>query len=627
MAERLERTIVHGRGVFHRRLAELVVTLDGRSAEAADALRLAALLTSLRLEQGRVYLDLAEEASRETLAELLPEGERPRAPALEEWLAWLRDSPAVSVDGELERPLVLTANGRLYLRRYWDYERRLRAQLTARSRASGLEAAAVRAELDRVFEPPGEEIDWQRLAAALALYRKLAVITGGAGTGKTTTVVKILAALRQLERGARIALAAPTGKAAARLAEAIRGAKGRLTLPEAELAAIPEQASTIHRLLGVRRHSPAFRHGRDNPLPVDCLVLDEASMVDLALMCKLVEALPAEARLIMLGDPYQLAAVEAGSVLAELAEPAQDRFSAAGAAWLSEAAGYEVPVAAEEGAGPAQGFDDGPSGQGELFASNDRTPEHERFEDGPSAASGTLVDTVVRLKRTHRNEGGVLALAEAIRLGQRAEAERLLGDPAVVDASWHAADGNWLDAHLRQELLAWFSAYRNAEPAEALARLDRFRLLCAHREGALGASGVNERIERLLRRRGEITPSDWYPGRPVMITRNDYALGLYNGDVGVCLADQHGGPPRVWFAGADGPRALAPGRLPEHETVFAMTVHKSQGSEFDEVLLLLPEQRSAVVDRALLYTAVTRAKQRVRVYDPSRALAAAVGAP
>lgn len=585
MREQLKAYFRTGRGVFHRQFAELIAELDGRGAAAAEQMRLAAALVSRQLELGEIALRLDVVAGARVLEDLADPEDAPEpilAPALADWLAALQESPVVSVGGGVERPLVLDGN-RLYLYRYFDYQRRLRAALSARARDSGLAPAAVRAELDRVFPSPAAEIDWQRLAAALALHRQLAVITGGAGTGKTTTVVKILAALQRLHGGLRIALAAPTGKAAARLSEAIRGAKAGLSLPAEELDGIPEAASTIHRLLGVRRNSPFFRHGADNPLPVDCLVLDEASMVDLALMCKLVEALPPHCRLIMLGDPHQLAAVEAGSVLAELAEPGLDRFSADCAAWLSQATGFAV-AASDAGAG------------------------------------GLAVDTAIGLKRTHRNQGGILALANAIRSGDAAAAAALLDDPATEDATWHRPqEGGWLTPALFDEIKAWFLGYRGVAPAEALKQVDAFRVLCAHRDGPLGVDKVNARIEQALRRAGAIAGGDWYPGRPVMVTRNDYALGLYNGDVGVCLPDATGAM-RVWFPGSLEPRAFAPGRLPEHETVFAMTVHKTQGSEFGQILLLLPEQKSAIVDRALLYTAVTRAKRGVRVFDPGSVL-------
>lgn len=587
MRDWLKSCFPSGRGVFHRRFAELIAELDGRTGFAADQLRLAAALASYRLEQGEVCLPLAEVAGR-SVALGSAEAEAPpmEAPALEDWLAALRGSPVVSgPDGE-ERPLVLTEDGRLYLRRYWNYQQRLLAALRARAEATGAAPEAVRAQLDRVFEPPGEEIDWQRLAAALALQRRLSIITGGAGTGKTTTVVKILTALRQLDGPAvRIALAAPTGKAAARLSEAIRSAKARMTLPAEELDGVPEAASTIHRLLGVRRHSPAFRHNAEHPLPVDCLVLDEASMVDLALMCKLVDALPPHARLILLGDPHQLAAVEAGSVLDELAGQGANRFSAECAQWLSAATGMAVPAA--------------------------------------EPAAAVLADTVVELQVTHRNTGNIVRLAEAVKRGDAAQALAMLDDPAAADAGWHpGGDGQWLDAGMQREIRAWFDSYRQAAPAEALARLDDFRVLCAHREGAAGVGAVNALIERSLRRAGAIAGGDWYPGRPVMVTRNDYALGLYNGDVGVCLPDA-AGTLRVWFPGSQEPRAFAPGRLPEHETVYAMTVHKTQGSEFGRILLLLPERESPIVNRALLYTAVTRARTAVRIFGSPRLLTAA----
>lgn len=589
MREILQAYFKRGRGVFHRRLADLLVELDGRQGEAADHLRLAAVLVSQRLEQGDVCLALEQFAGRAIFTELALEDAPPlRAPELEPWLASLSDSAVVTQAGAEPRPLLLDSNSRLYLYRYWQYEQRLAAALHARAADTDLAADKVRAQLDRVFEPPGSTVDWQRVAAALAVRRRLSVITGGAGTGKTTTVVKILVALRQLEgEGLRIALAAPTGKAAARLSESIRQAKNILPLSADELEAVPEDASTIHRLLGVRLHSSGFHHHADNPLPVDCLVLDEASMVDLALMCKLAEALPAEARLIMLGDPYQLAAVEAGSVLSVLAQAAANRFSPSCREWLALASGADLP--SKQSAGEA----------------------------------AAMADTTVELQVTHRFAGHIGVFATAIRQGQAERALQVLDDADVHDVRWHTGSaGSWLDADLLQELKAWFDGCRHAEPRLALQQLDAFRILCAHREGATGVEAVNALIEQHLRREGLIRGGTWYPGRPVMVTRNDHALRLYNGDVGLCLANSDG-ELQVWFPADEQPRAFAPGRLPAHESVFAMTVHKTQGSEFGSVLLLLPDHLSPIVDRALLYTAVTRARKKVLIHGNPALLRAA----
>lgn len=590
MRETLKAYFPSGRGVFHRRLGDFLAELDGRQGVAADQLRLAAALVSHRLELGQVCLPLEQVADRRVLAELAPDDAAGiDTPELEAWITTLSSSKVVAISDEEPRPLVLDSGWRLYLHRYWQYEQRLAAALHARAHDIATDAAAIREQLDRVFDPPGAEIDWQRVAAALALRRRLSIITGGAGTGKTTTVVKILIALRQLEGvHTRIALAAPTGKAAARLIESVRQAKARLPLSADELAGIPEEASTIHRLLGVRRYSPEFRHNADNPLPLDCLVLDEASMVDLALMCKLVEALPPDARLIMLGDPYQLAAVEAGAVLGDLARQSANSFSADCRQWLAKASGAVLAKGAED-------------------------------------TEAALADTVVELQVTHRFAGHIGVFAEAVKQGDCDQALRILADPEVADVRWHAdSDGQWMDATLQQDIETWFESCRHAEPRQALEQFDTFRILCAHREGWTGVLSANDSIEQRLRRIGLIRGGIWYPGRPIMITRNDHALKLYNGDVGLCLPDADGAL-RVWFPDIDQPRAFAPGRLPEHETVFAMTVHKTQGSEFGKVLLLLPDRPSPIVDRALIYTAVTRAKSEVLIYGNSALLRMACG--
>ncbi|MGZ8469647.1 MAG: exodeoxyribonuclease V subunit alpha [Gemmatirosa sp.] len=505
-------------------------------------------------------------------------------------------------------PLVLDGR-RLYLARYWTYQRRLQAALQARAGVlrADVDETLLREGLSRLF--PAHDTaapDLQRAAAAVAVLRALAVVTGGPGTGKTTTVLAVLALLveQALARGdvpPRIALAAPTGKAAARLAESVVAGRARLALPDAVAAHVPAEATTLHRLLGWQPRTPTrFRHDAAHPLPYDVVVVDESSMVDLALMAKLLDAVPTHARLVLLGDRDQLASVEAGTILADVCG---DGTHAHSAAWSGRLARVGAPT--------------------------------ERIAAVPDSAVPRISDCVVRLRVSRRfhDDGGIGALARAINDGDAERALAVLAEDATGQVVWEPLEVADVDrAALAPVRRLALPAYRRSAsldgPAAALAALDRFRVLAAHRAGALGVAGLNGAIVDALAREGTL-PRDavharWWHGQPVMVTENDHALELYNGDVGVVLRDGGGGL-RAWFRAPDGGvRALAPARLPAHETVFAMTVHKSQGSEFDEIVLVLPPRPSPVLTRELLYTAVTRAKSRVTVVGSAEVLRAGI---
>ena len=525
----------------------------------------------------------------------------------------LERSGVVGAPGDFT-PLVLDAAGRLYLWRYHDWQRRVARQLTARvTDAPDVDPALLREGLQRLFAGnagvPGP--DRQRIAAAVAVLKRLAVVSGGPGTGKTTTVARILALLteqglaRASHQPPRIVLAAPTGKAAARLQEAIRIERAKLDVSDEVRALLPESASTLHRLLGAQPGAARFRHHAGNPLAVDALVVDEASMVDLALMAQLLDALPATARLVLLGDRDQLASVEAGAVLGELCTAA-GRCSAGFAQRLHEIAGC-APAVADAG------------------------------------RQAPLADCVVLLEHSFRfgARSGIGRLAHAVREGDADTALEVLRDPATGDARWLASDESapaaraaMLCEAVLEGLAPWLAAlvaHDGAAGGDSVARLladfGAFRLLCAHREGAAGVAGLNATVEAALLADGRVLPRGaWYHGRPLMVTRNDYGLRLYNGDTGITLAGDDG--LRVWFeSGAEGtPRGLSPGRLPAHETVWAMTVHKSQGSEFEQVLLALPERASPVLSRELVYTAITRARGRVTVLGSEAVLREALAA-
>jgi exodeoxyribonuclease V alpha subunit len=568
---------------------------------------LAAALVSRQVSNGQVCLDLGRVP--EAVDEQGKAIDGSAWPESHVWRRAIESSPLVARaerESVPERPLVLDAAGRLYLTRYWEHEDRLARALASRATQTdgGIDAAILRRGLERLFPPrPGAkagEPDLQRLAAAVAISRRFAVISGGPGTGKTYTVVKILAllieqALRAGRRPPRIHLVAPTGKAAARLSESIRNATRGLDCDPDVREAIPEEASTIHRCLGAFRGSDtSFRHHGGNPLVTDLVLVDEASMVDLALMSRLIDALPADARLILLGDKDQLSSVEAGAVLGDICNSGERR------AYSSE---FVESLAALGGG---------------------RLP----LEGGAAEESG-IGDAIVVLTRSYRYgpESGIGRLAEAINAGDAEEALHLLDSPQCDDVALvpPPREGG-LGKVLRDDVVRGYADFL-AEGAGAEARLqafERFRVLAAHRRGPFGVETVNREIEEALAAADFINPRGVsYHGRPVLVTRNDYQLALFNGDIGVILDDHEGRA--AHFIGTGGRlRRLSPSRLPPHETAFALTVHRSQGSEFDEVAVLLPDRPSPVVTRELLYTAVTRAKRKVTIHATPEIVAHAV---
>ncbi len=582
-------------GGLDAHLARLLARLSG---DADAFLGLAARLVCNATSQGHICASLADAAAAPTAAtgEIRPEG----IPPLSVWCEALRRHPVVGRPGD-QAPLILDGAGRLYLYRYWAYEHELALDIQGRvaDDPPAVDPRRLRAGLDRLFPPSADAVDRQRVAAAVAALKRFAVISGGPGTGKTTTVVRILALLLE-QAGAplRIALAAPTGKAAARMQEAVRGSRETLPVDPWIRDAIPVEAATIHRLLGVRPGSVNFRHDRDDPLPADVLVVDEASMVDLALMAKLARAVPRAARLILLGDKDQLASVEAGAVLGDICGDAPG-FSPGFRRRVFEATGQD----AADLAGPAS-------------------------HDGP--AGGSIGDAIVQLTRSYRfgPDSGIARLAHLVNQGDGPASLELVTRGGCEDVVWRPLESPRDLLPRIAEIGARLGAYLAAEtPEAALAALDRFRVLCAHRTGPYGVEALNALIATCLESRGAIHPrAPWYHGRPVLVTANDYNLQLFNGDLGVTLRDAAADHAlRVFFRTADGrPRRVPPARLPEHETAFAATVHKSQGSEAEEIALILPGQASPVTTRELLYTAVTRARSRVEIWGNRSVFEAAV---
>lgn len=610
--------------------------------EAQDApaeLLLAIALTSHQLGRGHVCLDLETTLSDPHMALSLPP-ERwhddklgIKLPAdllknltLVSWAAKLRH-PELVATGAGQSPLVFDGK-RLYLRRYWQYERNIELAIAARMQVgeeirNSLPSSALRPYLTALF--PAEEVssvDWQKVACGLAATSAFSIITGGPGTGKTTTVVKLLALLQGIALDQpcatplHIRLAAPTGKAAARLKTAIANAISKLPAEmlrhPALSAALPSEVITLHRLLGSRPNSRRFKHDARNPLRLDVLVIDEASMVDLEMMNAVLLALPSKARLILLGDKDQLASVEAGAVLGQLCRRAEGgHFTASTAADIDTLTGLSVNT--------------------DLI-----DPQ------------GTALDQhIVMLRTSHRFTAGsgIGRLATAVNAGDLQDIEtvwragypdlaklalgsiedRLFADWLLGIDAQHAKPGypQYLGVIAQNRpLLTADQAAFDHWALTVLAAHGRFQVLCALRNGPYGVSGLTHRMVNILHQAGLIQAnSTWYEGRPVMVTKNEYGLGLMNGDIGIALrypqqdkqTDHVDWVLRVAFPKndvSDGIQWILPSRLTSVETVFALTVHKSQGSEFEHCALILPPKRNPVLTRELVYTGITRAKQQ-----------------
>jgi exodeoxyribonuclease V alpha subunit len=593
-----------------RRLVELTGPFPADDGAGADAVLLGVALAVRAPRLGHVCVDVGT-ARRAVSAEVEAEtGVDPDAlpwPEPDPWLDALAAHAAIATGpgdaGDVPRPLRL-AGSRLYLDRYWRLEQRIIDEVRARDGTVPVDRAVLDAGLGRLF-PGATPGDLQRRAAEVALTRHLTVIAGGPGTGKTTTVARILALLDEQATDAplprplgpdtplprplgppRIALAAPTGKAAARLQEAVHGEAARLPLADGtRRRLLGIGAATLHRLLGWRPDSHSrFRHHAGNRLPHDVVVVDEASMVSLSLMAKLMDAVRPDARLVLVGDPDQLASVEAGAVLGDVVGPAAQ------------------PM------------------HGEL----------------PAVADGIVV-----LRRVHRFGGQIARLAEAIQAG---DADGVMA--VLTERSPQAGDEegvSWIDADLatgtgrgrldpvrRRVVAAGRLVHEAARAGDARAALDALgavRVLCAHRHGPYGVAEWMPAVERWLIEAipGYGAGGRWYVGRPLLVTANDYGLQLYNGDAGVVVSG--GGGPRAAFERRGEPVLVSPTRLAAVDTVHAMTVHKSQGSQFGAVAVLLPDGSSPVLSRELLYTAVTRAQDHVTVVGTEPAVRAAVERP
>jgi exodeoxyribonuclease V alpha subunit len=599
--------------------------LFDQEPSASDLVLWAGALVSHQLGRGEVYLDLEKLCKQPELTLAISGDDTLQSETegvlnslstlktytLEQWKIALNSSLLVE-SGHGITPLVLDGN-RLYLRRYWQYQQTLNAGIQERLLPVRDDLPeTLQQQLQTLFPDSPEHPDWQKIACVMALRARFSIITGGPGTGKTTTLTKLLALLIQLAsiesdntRKLTILLAAPTGKAAARVSESIGKALAKLDIADEIKQHIPKKAGTLHRLLGSRHDSRSYVHHRDNPLVADIVIVDEASMIDLEMMASLLDALPTSAQLILLGDKDQLASVEAGSVMGDLCHGADNQaYDLQTRNWIERYAGIALEAA---------------------------------------TTGSALNQQTIMLRYSHRfdEHSGIGQLARAVNNGNATQALAILSDSEKYRDLGHLVLSHPADKQLKQLVSANAGALADGKPErlqgyghyleiinkkrpmdndhyphwakQVLDAFDTFQVLCAVREGPWGVAGLNQRLEQWLFPTQK--PTLWYEGRPVMVTRNDYNLGLMNGDIGIALKDSNN-TLRVVFPGEEsGIRWISPMRLPDVETAFAMTVHKSQGSEFNHVAMVLPETRSLVLTRELVYTGITRAKQNFTLLE------------
>jgi exodeoxyribonuclease V alpha subunit len=601
-------------GVLAAADVHVALRLAALADEPDEWVALGAALAVRGPRLGHVYVDLATIATTATVeSEDEVDLSALEWPLADEWARRLAASRLVAVgedDLAAARPLRLVRTA-LYLDRYWGEERTVATDLRAFADTPPEELRDdVLAEgVGRLFDGAVDDAR-QRLAAATAVLRRFAVVAGGPGTGKTTTVARIVALLFEQARAREapdplVALAAPTAKAAARLQEAVHEEAAGMNASDAARQYLGRlEASTLHRLLGWRPDSHSrFRHNRTNRLPHDVVIVDETSMVSLSMMGRLVEAVRPRARLVLVGDPGQLTSIEAGAVLGDVVGPTTGGLlmRPATRARLARVTGVDVPG-----------------------------------EDPPKGA--TVGDGIVVLDRVHRYGEGIATVASAIRRGDAdAVIETLAAAPEGVEwiAVDAAAEGDAAAAALHPvregavtAACAVIGAARDGDGRRAIESLASFRVLCAHRRGAHGVATWTERIERWLGTEvpGFAAEGEWYAGRPLLVTENDYGLRLYNGDTGVVVASDTGRVTAA-FQRREEITSFTPARLGAVETVYAMTIHKSQGSQFDTAAVLLPEATSQILTRELLYTAATRARQRLIVAGTEETVRAAVARP
>jgi exodeoxyribonuclease V alpha subunit len=586
------------------RIARLMVELSGNPKD--PALFLATLLLSnIATQQRHICLDL-QMISERPLVDLVGDGPDEEelsalngtTPSFSNWVESLRKASTVGNPGEY-KPLILDDEGRLYFYRYWSYEQNLAESIRQRLGLQYLDLpASLGDSFKRLFSGSEDSRGWQKVAAFTALVGRFCVISGGPGTGKTYTVASIIALLQEQNPDIKISICAPTGKAAARLQESIDRTMTGLKAEKTGSGHSGFEATTIHRLLGVTRESIRFVHHRSNPLVTDMVIVDEASMVSLALMSKLMEALPLETRIVLLGDKNQLSSVEAGSVLGDICE-----------------------------AGEMESFSSG------FIRDYQRVTGEQNLQiiaESSGEKKCSLSDHVVALKHSYRFEksSGIGELSDAINQGNGTKVLEIFNRESTEMISREVLPvTSQLMPRMEKVVISHFLEAFDSDSLENAYRIhDGFKILCSHRLGQLGVAHFNGVIEEILSHQGVIADNNrFYRGRLIIIKQNDYALGLYNGDTGLVWPDDSGQLKVFFKEGEGGFRSITPARLPRHESAYALTIHEAQGSEFDEVLIILKESASSILSRELLYTAVTRAKKRIQLWAGEQTLSLTVG--
>ena len=514
---------------------------DVRDQQPDDGLAIAIKLLSHQMRQGDICLQLSSYAGLVI--------ESSRLPKLQTWLAILESNHAVGKPGS-NKPLILSDTGKLYFQRYWQYEQQLIDELIRRSmtQIDKLVDCKDHVDTNRSLSEPQNHVVLQAANSAFS------IITGGPGTGKTTTISGLIKILVKHDPTISIALAAPTGKAATRIQEAVADFDSHL--------AAQIQVSTVHRLLGFVPGRVEFQHNAANRLPHDIVIIDEASMIDLALMCKLVNSIKSQARLVLLGDADQLDSVESGAVFGELCRDIK----------------------------------------------NNR-----------------LGHCIHRLQYSYRfaNYPGIGKLANAVNAGDHETAMQLLKSEHYPEISWRPLEKKSLEQFLTQSIANQFKL--KIEPYQHVQSMGEFQLLCAHRKGQWGVDGLNQYIETWLSAHHLIAGNKpLYHGKPVIITRNDYQLNLFNGDLGRLVKTEAGILKALFVKSESELREISPSRLTAYQTAWALTVHQSQGSEFDHVILVMPEKASPVLSQALIYTAITQAKKSIQIISKNDILKQAI---